>query len=51
LRESVQTLVEYRLKWTGIPADDFVDGESIFRTAAGHRLFDAWRHRWNLKGS
>jgi len=49
LQESNKTLVEFRPKWAGIPPGDFIDGESIFRTKEGHRLYDEWRQRWNLK--
>lgn len=48
LEESIQTLVEFRPKWEGIPPDDFIDNESIFRTKEGHRLYTEWRRRWNL---
>ncbi|MDY3551146.1 hypothetical protein R5W24_000221 [Gemmata sp. JC717] len=47
-QQSCQTLVEFRAKWIGFPATDFVDGESIFRTQEGGRLYSAWRRYWNL---
>jgi hypothetical protein len=49
LEESLQTLIEFRPKWKNIPPGDFVDDESIFRTKEGHRLYNEWRQRWNLK--
>lgn len=51
LLQSNETLVVFRSKWKDIPNSDFVDSESIFRTKEGHRLYDEWRQRWNLKGS
>lgn len=48
LEESSKTLVEFRPKWEGGPAEDFIDHESIFRTREGHRLYTEWRRRWNL---
>jgi len=48
LLQSCQTLVEFRPKWKEIPEGDFVDGESIFRTPEGARLYHEWRGRWNL---
>jgi hypothetical protein len=51
LRESLQTLIEFRTQWKDISPSDFIDGESIFRTEEGHRLYHEWRQRWNLLGA
>jgi hypothetical protein len=48
LLESNRPLIEFRQKWKDIPPGDFIDGESIFRTREGHRLYSEWRQRWNL---
>ncbi len=48
LRQSAKTLVEFRPKWREIPAGDFKDGESIFRTREGCRLYHEWENRWGL---
>jgi hypothetical protein len=48
LEESNQTLIQFRPKWKDIPPEDFVDGQSIFRTREGHRLYTEWLQRWNL---
>lgn len=48
LQQSLKTLVEFRPKWKNIPDNDFIDGESIFRTKEGHRLFTEWKKLWNL---
>ncbi|MBV6450286.1 MAG: hypothetical protein MHPDNHAH_01009 [Anaerolineales bacterium] len=48
LKQSLQTIVEFRSRWKDIPNDDFIDGESIFRTEEGHRLYSEWRKFWNL---
>jgi hypothetical protein len=48
LEESNQTLVRFRPKWKDIPRDEFIDGQSIFRTKEGHRLYTDWLLRWNL---
>jgi hypothetical protein len=51
LEESNQTLVRFRPKWKDIPRDEFIDGQSIFRTKEGHRLYTDWLLRWNLTAS
>lgn len=48
LEQSLRTLTDYRPKWKDIADSDFIDGESIFRTREGHRLYSAWRSLWNL---
>lgn len=51
LLDSLKTLTHhYRPKWekVGIPKSDFKDGESIFRTEEGFRLYREWRIRWNI---
>lgn len=50
LEQSRQTLVEFRPKWQDVPASAFMDGESIFRTQEGWRLYQAWCRHWNLAG-
>lgn len=46
VKESLDTLLEYRSNWSGLSAEHFVDNESIFRTAEGHRLFSVWKRHW-----
>ena len=51
LKDSLATLTHrYRGGWEGygIPASDFKDRESIFRTEEGYRLYRDWRIRWNV---
>ena len=50
IRNSLLTLWEYRANWAGIPGESFHDNESIFRTAAGHRLYRQWLAFWGLVG-
>jgi hypothetical protein len=48
LQHSNKTILEYRAKWRGIPAGDFFDSVTIFRTQAGWRLYTEWRERWGV---
>ena len=52
LKDSLATLTRsYRPAWektAKIPKSDFKDGESIFRTEEGFRLYREWRNRWNV---
>ncbi|KAA3661180.1 MAG: hypothetical protein DWQ04_17215 [Chloroflexi bacterium] len=48
LKQSHQTLLDFRAKWKDISDSDFIDGQSIFRTKEGHRLYSEWKGFWNL---
>lgn len=48
IHQSNHTILEFRRKWQGIPDGDFIDGESIFRTREGARLYHEWLCRWGL---
>jgi hypothetical protein len=48
LARSLETLREYRSKWTDVDPKDFRDKESIFRTEAGCRLYRKWLAFWHL---
>jgi hypothetical protein len=48
LKESNQTLIQFRPKWKDIPQEDFIDNQSIFRTREGHRLYTEWLRHWDL---
>src|SRR5262245_5029940 len=48
LTVSLETLREYRANWNGLPDEQFIDDESIFRTQEGHRLYQEWRRLWGL---
>lgn len=48
LAVSVQTLRTYRANWPIQEQAAFQDGESIFRTPAGHRRYAEWLDFWGL---
>ena len=47
IRNNLETLREYRKNWDRTD-EEFQDGESIFRTAEGYRLYREWAALWGL---
>jgi hypothetical protein len=47
IRHNLETLREYRKNWAATD-EVFVDADSIFRTAEGHRLYREWAGLWGL---
>lgn len=48
VEESLHSLLKYRQNWEKKPEEKFQDGESIFRTEEGYRIYSEWRRFWNL---
>jgi hypothetical protein len=44
---NLATLREYRANWVGTD-EVFQDGDSIFRTAEGHRIYREWAGLWGF---
>jgi hypothetical protein len=44
---NLETLREYRKNWEGTD-EVFLDADSIFRTAEGHRLYREWAALWGI---